>query len=163
MQLTGLGKSLPLICQQQSRLNYKRRVYSAHTEGALECPAWVIGEAVPLDHTGHLLHEATLLRQESKHLCVIHRNKHREAAKMRRKRNMAQMKGQLKTPEKDLNEMNISNLSDAEFKTLVIRMLKEISEDLNSIKKTQSDMKDTLIEIKNNLQGNNNRVVEAEN
>ena len=82
---------------------------------------------------------------------------------MRRKRNMAQMKGQLKTPEKDLNEMNISNLSDAEFKTLVIRMLKEISEDLNSIKKTQSDMKDTLIEIKNNLQGNNNRVVEAEN
>ena len=82
---------------------------------------------------------------------------------MRKQRNMAQMKGQLKTPEKDLNEMNISNLSDAEFKTLVIRMLKEISEDLNSIKKTQSDMKDTLIEIKNNLQGNNNRVVEAEN
>ena len=28
-QLTGLGKSLPLTCQQQSRLNYKRRVYSA--------------------------------------------------------------------------------------------------------------------------------------
>ena len=48
---------------------------------------------------------------------------------------MAQKKGQLKTPEKDLNEMNISNLSDAEFKTLVIRMLKELSEDLNSIKK----------------------------
>ena len=82
---------------------------------------------------------------------------------MRRKRNMAQMKGQLKTPELELNKMRISKLSDAEFKTLVIRMLKEISEDLNSIKKTQSDMKDTLIEIKNNLQGNNNRVVEAEN
>ena len=31
--------------------------------------------------------------------------------------------------------MEISNLSDAEFKTLVIRMLKELSEDLNSIKK----------------------------
>ena len=30
--------------------------------------------------------------------------------------------------------MNISNLSDAEFKTLVIRMLKELSEDLNNIK-----------------------------
>ena len=29
---------------------------------------------------------------------------------------MAQMKEQIKTPEKELNEMEISNLSDAEFK-----------------------------------------------
>ena len=41
--------------------------------------------------------------------------------------------------------------SDAEFKTLVIRMLKELSEDLNSIKKIQSETKDTLIEIKNTI------------
>ena len=31
-------------------------------------------------------------------------------------------------------------------------MFKELSEDLNSIKKIQSEMKDTLTEIKNNLQ-----------
>ena len=42
-------------------------------------------------------------------------------------------------------------------------MLKELSEDLNSIKKIRSETKDTLIEIKNNLQGNNRRVGEAEN
>ena len=48
--------------------------------------------------------------------------------------------------------MEISNLSDVEFKTLFIRVLKELSEDLNSIKKIQSETKDTLIEIKN-LQG----------
>ena len=48
---------------------------------------------------------------------------------------MSQMKEQIKTPEKELKEMEISNLSDAEFKTLVIRMLKELSEDLISIKK----------------------------
>ena len=77
---------------------------------------------------------------------------------MRRQRNTAQMKEQIKTPEKELNKMEMSNLSDAEFKTLAIRMLKELSEDLNSIKKIQS-----LIEIKNNSQGNNNRVNEAEN
>ena len=59
--------------------------------------------------------------------------------------------------------MEISNLSDAEFKTLVIRILKELSEDLNSIKQIQSETKDTLIEIKNNLQANNSRVNEAEN
>ena len=41
-------------------------------------------------------------------------------------------------------------------------MLKELSEDFNSIKKMQSEMKDTLIKIKNNLQGNNSRVDEAE-
>ena len=46
---------------------------------------------------------------------------------------------------------------------MVIRMLKELNEDLSSIKKTQSEMKGTLIEIKNHLQGNNSRVDEAEN
>ena len=42
-------------------------------------------------------------------------------------------------------------------------MLRELSEALNSIKKIQSETKYTLIEIKNNLQGNNSRVDEAEN
>ena len=41
--------------------------------------------------------------------------------------------------------------------------LKELSDDLNSIKRIQSEMKDTLTEIKNNLQGKNSRVDEAEN
>ena len=48
------------------------------------------------------------------------------------------MKEQIKTPEKVLYKMEISNISDAEFKTLFIRMLKELSEDLSSIKKIQS-------------------------
>ena len=82
---------------------------------------------------------------------------------MRRQRNMAQMKEQIKTPEKELNKMEISNLSNAEFKALVIRMLKELSEDLNRIKKIQSGKKYTLIKIKNNLQENNSRVDEAKN
>ena len=54
---------------------------------------------------------------------------------MRRQRNMAQMKVQIKTPEKGLNKRKTSNLSDVELKTLFIRMLKELSEDFNSIKK----------------------------
>ena len=58
---------------------------------------------------------------------------------------MAHMKEQIKTPEKELNEMEISNLSDAEFKTLVIRMLKELCEDVRSMKKIQSEIKGTLI------------------
>ena len=83
--------------------------------------------------------------RESKQFYLIHRNKHREAAKLRRQRNMAQMKEQNKTPEKELNEMEIANLSDAEFKTLVIRILKELIEYGNNIKE---EMKITLSEIK---------------
>ena len=41
---------------------------------------------------------------------------------------MAQMKGQIKTPEKELSDEEIANLSDAQFKTLVIRMLTEMVE-----------------------------------
>ena len=76
---------------------------------------------------------------------------------------MAQVKEQIKTPEKELNKMKISSLSDAEVKTLVIRMFKELSEDLKRIKKIRSETKDTLIEIKNTLQGNSSRGDEAEN
>ena len=76
---------------------------------------------------------------------------------------MTQMKEQIKTPEKELNEMEISNLSDAAFKTMVIRILKKLSEDLNSIKKSQLETKDSLIEIKNNLQGIYSRLDEGEN
>ena len=41
---------------------------------------------------------------------------------------MTQMKEQIKTPEKELSDQEIDNLSDAEFKTLVIRMLTEMIE-----------------------------------
>ena len=54
--------------------------------------------------------------------------------------------------------MEISYLSDAEFKTLIIRMLKKLIKDLNSIENIHSEMKDTLMEIKNNLQGNYSRM-----
>ena len=61
---------------------------------------------------------------------------------------MAQMKEQNKTLEKELNKMEISNLSDAEFKTLVIRMFQELIEYFSSIEKTQVEIKVTLSEIK---------------
>ena len=57
---------------------------------------------------------------------------------MKRQRNNAQMKERIKTPEKELNKMEISNLSDAEFKTLVITMLKVLSKGLRNIKKIQN-------------------------
>ena len=46
----------------------------------------------------------------------------------KQQRNMAQLKEQIKTPEKQLSDEERTNLSDAEFKTLVIRMLTELNE-----------------------------------
>ena len=54
---------------------------------------------------------------------------------MRRQRNMVQMNEQNKTLEKELNKMEISNLADAKFKTLDIRILKELIGYFYSIKK----------------------------
>ena len=71
---------------------------------------------------------------------------------MKRQRNMAQMKEQNKTPEKELNKREISNLSDAEFKMLVIKMLRELTGYGNNIKE---EIKVTLSEIKKNPQRNN--------
>ena len=65
---------------------------------------------------------------------------------------MAQMKVQNKTPEKEQNEMEIANLSDAEFKTLVIRMLREMIECSHKIKEEVNAIQS---EIKKNIQGTN--------
>ena len=70
---------------------------------------------------------------------------------MRKQRNVAQIKKQNKTPIKELNQMEISNLSDAQFKTLVIRMLQELRGYFNGIKKIKAEMKVALSEIKKNI------------
>ena len=66
---------------------------------------------------------------------------------------MAQMKEQIKAPEKiKLSEEEIANLSDAQFKILVIRMLTELVEFGN---KLDEKMKAMLRETKENLQRTN--------
>ena len=69
---------------------------------------------------------------------------------------MAQMKEQNKTPAKELNKMEMS-------KTLDNRMLKELTEYIDSIKKTWAEMRVTLSEIKKNLQETESVRDEAEN
>ena len=63
------------------------------------------------------------------------------------------MKEQIKAPEKiQLTHEEIANLSDAQFKTLVIRMLTELVE---FGCKLDEKMKAMLSEIKENVQGTN--------
>ena len=58
---------------------------------------------------------------------------------------MAQRKEHIKTPEKELSDKEKDNLSDAEFKTLLIRMLAELIE---LSRKMKEQMKATQSEIK---------------
>ena len=71
---------------------------------------------------------------------------------MPRQRNMAQMKEQIKSPEKELSNEVIANLSDAKFQTLEIRMLTEIIAYTRKIKKEAKAMQS---ETKKNIQGTN--------
>ena len=64
-----------------------------------------------------------------------------------------------KAPEKiQLREEEIANLSDAHFKTLVIKMLTELVE---SVRKPDEKMKPMLRETKENVQGTNSDVKET--
>ena len=63
------------------------------------------------------------------------------------------MKEQIKAPKIELSDEEITNLSDAEFKILVIRMLTEMVEYGHKI---EEEVKATQSEIKENVQGTNN-------
>ena len=75
---------------------------------------------------------------------------------------MAQMKEQNNPPEKELNETKITNLSDAEFKTLVSVCSKNSWGTTTTLEKTQAEMKVVLSEIRKSPQGTNSGGDEAE-
>ena len=62
------------------------------------------------------------------------------------------MKEQIKAPKTELSDEEITNISDEEFKTLVIRMLTELIELGREMKE---EVKATQSEIKENIQGTN--------
>ena len=102
----------------------------------------------PLPHIQH--HSAvTWLPHPGEYLRLrpLLQNRHAETSPP----NMAQMKEQIKAPEKiKLSDEEIANLSDAQFKTLVIRMLTELVEYGHKIEEKVKAMKN---EKKENVQG----------
>ena len=78
-----------------------------------------------------------------------------------------------------INEEEISNLPEREFRIMIVKMLQRlenrmkkmqeafntvstITEDMEEIKNKQTEMNNTITEIKNTLQGTNSRITEAE-
>ena len=96
---------------------------------------------MPLDSTGHLLHYTMLPRKRViaavPNLLYLQKEIQGGCQNEETKKHGPNERTD-QTPEKELNEMQTSNLSDAELKTLLISMLKEFSEDLNSMKKKSS-------------------------
>ena len=66
---------------------------------------------------------------------------------------MAQMKEQIKAPKIELSNEEIANLSDAEFKTLVIRKLTELAEYDHKIEEKVKAMQS---EMRRNVERTNN-------
>ena len=64
------------------------------------------------------------------------------------------MKNQIKTPEKELSNEEIANQLDAEFKTLAIKMLTEMTEYGHKMEEKVKTMKS---EMKKNIQGTNSK------
>ena len=69
------------------------------------------------------------------------------------------MKEQIKTPKEKLSDEEIANLSDAEFKTLVIKMLTEM---VKYGRKIEEKVKAMQSEIKENVQGINSEGKETQ-
>ena len=90
---------------------------------------------------------------------------------------MYQMKEQDKTPEKQLNEVEIGNFPEKEFRITIVKMIQDLgktmeakiekmqemfNKDLEELKYKQTEMNNTKTEMKTTLEGNNSRIIEAE-
>ena len=120
---------------------------------------------------------------ESKLINLVHINKQEESPKIGRERNNPQSKGKEESPEGVLNEIKANNVSDVEFKIMIIRMLRKLSgnynglygnykeltlnyislkKDIETMKNSQEEMKNTTSNMKNTLEGIKSRLDEAE-
>ena len=83
---------------------------------------------------------------------------------------MSQRKGQDKTPEKQLNEMDTGNLPEKELKIMIVKMIQDLGKRMEAnIEKMQKmftknleELKNKQIEINKTLEGINSRLIEAE-
>ena len=86
---------------------------------------------------------------------------------------MFQIRKQDKYPEKEVNETKINNLTEKEYKLIVIRMLIDLGrridshsenfkKELENIIKNQSELKNIIMEMKNSPDGINSRVDNTE-
>ena len=80
---------------------------------------------------------------------------------MKRQRAMYQMKEQNKTPEKQLNELEIGNFPEKEFRIMIVKMIQNLGKRMEAkIKKIQEMFNKDLEELKNKQTEMNNTIIE---
>ena len=90
---------------------------------------------------------------------------------MKKQRNTTQMKEQIRNTVVQINEEEIGKLPEKEFRKIIVKMLKNLekkmekiqesmNKDLEELKKKHTN--NTIIEIKNILEGTNSSISEAE-
>ena len=80
---------------------------------------------------------------------------------MGKQRNSLQIKEKEDFPE-ELNEMEANNLSDIEFRVMIVRIRNNMKKDMETIKNDKSEIKNAISEINNMLEGINSRQNEGE-
>ena len=92
---------------------------------------------------------------------------------MKRQRNTTQMKAQTRNTEVQINEEEIGELPEKEFRIMIVKMIKNlenkmekmkesINKGLEELKNKHTETNNTITEIKNTLEEINSRISEAE-
>ena len=92
---------------------------------------------------------------------------------MKMQRNTTQMKEQTRNIEVQINEEEIGYLPEKEFRIMIVKMIKNlekqmekmqesINQDLEELKNKRAETNNTIMKIKNTLEGINSRISEAE-
>ena len=73
------------------------------------------------------------------------------------------MKGQSKIPEKQLNEVEMGNFPEKEFKIKIVKMIKILGNRMEKMKEMfiKGELKKKQTEMKNTLEGISSRITEA--
>ena len=84
---------------------------------------------------------------------------------MKRQKAMYQIKEQDKTPEKQLNKVEIGNLPEKEFRIMIVKVIQDLGKRMEAKIKTMQDMLHTDLEELNNkhLQELKNKQTEMNN
>ena len=67
------------------------------------------------------------------------------------------------SPLKELHEMEVTKLSDIEFKIMVIKMLKELTDNYKELSENYISMKKEIETINKNQEEMNNKILEIKN
>ena len=79
---------------------------------------------------------------------------------------MSQMKGQDKIPEKQLNEVEIGNLPEKDFRIMIVKIIQDLGKTMEKMQemftKDLEELENKQTKMNNTLEGINNRITEAE-